>query len=272
MSPHDTAIQSLQQLIGHGGEQVFDLVPLVLRDVLEHRLWEDRKDRNGQPFRSFEAFATHILWQGLESSVPELMLYCRKHQDVAELIRREVEGAEYQPRGEDGRFLRSNNVTTEDRGNAPTYALRRLKRDHPELAELVVAGKLSAHAAAIEAGFRKPTIAVPADPDAAVAAIVRKFGLAAVLAAIEAHPAKMKRRPMPAGASEVDRPLFSESPVKVKRRPVDGRRFGGARDEEASQALAEDYRDPNRQGQDRPLISEDGQPVSRRVGLPRSRS
>jgi hypothetical protein len=30
-----------------------------------------------------------------------------------------------------------------------TYALRRLKRDHPELAEKVVSGKLSAHAAAI---------------------------------------------------------------------------------------------------------------------------
>jgi hypothetical protein len=60
-------------------------------------------------------------------------------------------------------------------------------------------------------------------------------------------------------------------PAKMKRRALEARRFGGARDEQASQALAEDYRDPNRQGQDRPLISEDGQPVARRVGLPRSR-
>jgi hypothetical protein len=40
-------------------------------------------------------------------------------------------------------------------GNNPTYALRRLKRDRPDLAERVVAGELSANAAAIEAGFRK---------------------------------------------------------------------------------------------------------------------
>jgi len=189
MPANNPMIRDLQQAIGHGGEQVFDVAPRVLRRVLEDRLWADQKDRDGQPFRSFEAFATHILWQGLESSIPDLLLYCRNHDEVAELIRREVEGAEYQPRGEDGRFLRSNNVTTEDRGNAPTYALRRLKRDHPELAEKVVAGKLSAHAAAIEAGFRQPTIAVSAaDPDAAVAALVRKFGRAAVLRAIERLP------------------------------------------------------------------------------------
>ena len=33
--------------------------------------------------------------------------------------------------------------------------MKRLKRDHPELAERVVNGELSANAAAIQAGFRK---------------------------------------------------------------------------------------------------------------------
>jgi hypothetical protein len=55
--------------------------------------------------------------------------------------------------------------------------------------------------------------------------------------------AKMKRRPMPAGASEENCDAWT------------------------SQALAEDYRDPDLQNQDRPL-SEDGQPVSGRGGLP----
>jgi hypothetical protein len=87
MPPHDM-IQSLQQAIGHGGEQVFDVAPIVLRRVLEDRLWADRKDKNGNPFPSFEAFATHILWQGLESSIGDLLLYCRKHEEVAKLIRR----------------------------------------------------------------------------------------------------------------------------------------------------------------------------------------
>lgn len=189
MPPRDS-IQSLQQAIGHGGKEVFDIVPIVLRDVLEDRLWADRKDKAGQPFRSFESFATHILWQGLESSIPELLLYCRKRPEVAELIRREV-GAVTEHGGDrksEAAKDQVNNVNLIG-GNSPTYALRRLKRDHPELAEQVVAGKLSAHAAAIEAGFRQPTIAVSAaDPDAAVFALVRKFGRDAVLAAIERLP------------------------------------------------------------------------------------
>ena len=44
-----------------------------------------------------------------------------------------------------------------------TYALRRLKRDHPELAERVVRGEMSWNAAAVEAGFCKRVIHVPDD-------------------------------------------------------------------------------------------------------------
>ena len=48
-----------------------------------------------------------------------------------------------------------DNVTLRQRGNDPAYTLARLERDHPELAERVAAGELSANAAAIKAGFRK---------------------------------------------------------------------------------------------------------------------
>jgi hypothetical protein len=49
-----------------------------------------------------------------------------------------------------------DNVTSiKERGNTAAYTLARLKRDRPDLAERVVAGELSANAAAIEAGFRK---------------------------------------------------------------------------------------------------------------------
>ena len=40
-------------------------------------------------------------------------------------------------------------------GNSREYTVRRLKRDRPDLAELVIGGALSANAAAIEAGFRR---------------------------------------------------------------------------------------------------------------------
>lgn len=60
-------------------------------------------------------------------------------------------------------------------GTSPAYALRRLKRDNPELAEKVIGGKLSANAAAIEAGFRTKTITVPLDVERAAATLRRHF-------------------------------------------------------------------------------------------------
>jgi hypothetical protein len=45
-------------------------------------------------------------------------------------------------------------------GDSETYLLRRLKRDRPELAERVVNRQLSAHAAAVEAGFRQRLVQV----------------------------------------------------------------------------------------------------------------
>ena len=44
--------------------------------------------------------------------------------------------------------------------NSREYVIRRLLRDNPALAERVLAGELSAHAAAIAAGFRRPATAL----------------------------------------------------------------------------------------------------------------
>ena len=46
------------------------------------------------------------------------------------------------------------------RGNKRDYILTRLKKDHPKLFEQVKAGELSAHAAALKAGFRKRAITI----------------------------------------------------------------------------------------------------------------
>ena len=93
------------------------------------------------PFASFEAFVTHKLWWGLESSIDDLMSYCRNYPDVQKLIRGEVGKLKARPGPTPGDVDNVNN--SGEGGNASTYALRRLKRDNPELAEQVVAGALS---------------------------------------------------------------------------------------------------------------------------------
>jgi hypothetical protein len=59
--------------------------------------------------------------------------------------------------------IRDKIINTPDYGTSLSYTLRRLKQDHPELYQRVVAGDLSANAAAREAGIRRPTTNIYTD-------------------------------------------------------------------------------------------------------------
>jgi hypothetical protein len=79
----------------------------------------------------------------------------------------------------------SNTDTRRLRGTSAAQ-MRRLLRDRPDLAERVEANELSVHAAAIEAGFRKPTATIPVDtPDAAINALLRRFSRDELLAVLK---------------------------------------------------------------------------------------
>jgi hypothetical protein len=149
-------IRHLQQNMMHGGERAFKAVPLFLKNVITEEQWKHCSDRQGNPFTSFEAFVKHELWEGLGSSLDELRVFCRKNDDAREAIDRAVGAAPAHGEIGNGRSVSSrvDNVNSKG-GNNPVYALKRLKRDRPDLADKVVRGELSAHAAAIQAGFRK---------------------------------------------------------------------------------------------------------------------
>jgi hypothetical protein len=63
----------------------------------------------------------------------------------------------------------------EDHGTGRTYALRRLRKDRPDLHEQVVNGDKTPHAAMIEAGFRKKTMTLPTGIGDLAATLVRKL-------------------------------------------------------------------------------------------------
>ena len=147
-------VTRLQRSIMEGGERLFDVVPRTITNVIKHRAWETRRDRDGKPFTSFEAFVQHRLWEGLNCSIEDLLTFCRKRKDVQKLINEQIGKL-----GEYGNNQHTNkeggDIITSSRGTDPTYIVRRLKRDRPDIADRVIAGELSANAAAIEAGFRK---------------------------------------------------------------------------------------------------------------------
>lgn len=189
MKPHDS-VQHLQQMMLDGGEKAFDIVPTILRNVIQDKLWAKRCDKNGELFLSFDAFVTAPLWHGLESSIDDLRLYCKKHPEVLQMVEAETEAL---PAHGGARAEQGNNVTLPKRGNASTYTLKRLKRDRPDLAERVISGVMSANAAAIKAGFRKRTISVPEDIEAAADVLIRHFGEHGLLQLIDAIFQRIKR-------------------------------------------------------------------------------
>jgi hypothetical protein len=160
MPDNDDDIELLQQLIGHGGTQAFSLVPAAVKKVVAERQWQARRDRHGKPFASFEAFVTHPLWHGLETSIDDLRVYCRKFPDILAMILAEMQPGEthVEAGAKGGRGRKAADNVRGFYGNSALYTLKRLKRDRPDLFQQVLGGAMSANAAAIEAGFRqRPT-------------------------------------------------------------------------------------------------------------------
>ena len=167
----------------------------VIEDVFRYELWKDHYLATPQEF--FNRFG----------------LGCLNLEEPAKLIRalRELpDGStpeEVNARAEQLRALepvaahggkreQGDNITLptdRERGTATTYTVRRLKRDNPELAERVISGELSANAAALLAGFRRPSLQIPADDAQRAAEAIRRrlgndFALALMAALAERAP------------------------------------------------------------------------------------
>jgi hypothetical protein len=168
-------INQLQRALVGGEQHLLEQIPVTLGLVIKQNLWRGCLDKKGQPFPTFEAFANYKLWWGLESSIDDLLAFCRKAPDVQALIRAEVGAVAAHGANQHTQVGGDIIPSSSQRGTSATHTLRRLKRDAPELAAKVVAGKLTANAAAIEAGFRLRTISVPLDPVRAAVALKRHF-------------------------------------------------------------------------------------------------
>lgn len=127
-------------------------VPGLVRRVLETEAWRKRSHR-GRLFEHarFLDFITSKPLAGCGWPPEKVEALIRDDAETLTLWRSATQI------GAGARTDLHNNVMTVERqeGNSRSYTLSRLKRESPALFEKVVAGKLSANAAAIEAGFRK---------------------------------------------------------------------------------------------------------------------
>jgi hypothetical protein len=141
-------------------------VPQMVREVITNEYWRERFEHRVWKFNSFADFITKPFHEGgcdwPREKVEEL-LEKSGDRDVLRMFRGAMDAQAldanvpnlkepHRPKKSDNT---KNDVTLSDRGNSPSYALARLRRDRLDIHARVLAGEISAHAGMIEAGFRK---------------------------------------------------------------------------------------------------------------------
>jgi hypothetical protein len=134
------------------GAGALNSFPGLLKRVIEERVWEHRI-YHGREYRlpNLRALITEKPMAGWGEDPKKIEALIKDDPEVLPMFR---EAMKHQ--GERGNFVDNvNEVIGRPDGNTRAYTLTRLQKDNPEIYEEVKAGKLTANAGAIKAGWRK---------------------------------------------------------------------------------------------------------------------
>lgn len=152
----------------HGLGTVPNFVKVIIRDGM----WRERVLRQtGQhvEFSSFAAFVTTPPLEGLGASLDQLRGICRSDPEALDAIDRATQNAPHAHTGD----VANSNIRQSPTGTTSAQAMRRLRKDRPDLHAEVLAGAKSPHAAMVEAGFRPKTATVPLTVEGATRLLMR---------------------------------------------------------------------------------------------------
>jgi hypothetical protein len=156
----------------HGGLHNVQSAKKHYFEMIEQNAFDDilNKRSRHEAYKSF--IETPILEGGLGSSHEDFVKYFRDHEDVLVKHRdlwnkgKPQPGNQYTSIGVTNNVSNSNNKRNTIQGNRVDYSIDRLnKSGHIDLANKVMAKEISANAAMIQVGFRKPTITVKQETD-----------------------------------------------------------------------------------------------------------
>lgn len=164
-----SVIDSLGSSLRRGGASL-ETVPGLLKRVLQEEAWREFETSRGDVVRHerFADFVTTPPLKGLGASVPLLKRIVADDPEALDLLDQALQNpvGKYESDLGDVDIVHGSKITRPD-GNSKDAALRRLRKDAPELHAEVLAGRLSAHAAMVKAGFRPKTFTVRPDPESA---------------------------------------------------------------------------------------------------------
>lgn len=154
------------------GQHGLSTVPGLLKRVLTEESWREFTTQRGEhvTHERFADFVTTPPLAGIGADVPLLRRIVADDLEAVDLLDRALRGRQ----GERTDLLDISKEVKAPTGTTKEAALRRLRKDRPELHADVLAGNLSAHAAMVQAGYRSPTFTVRADSAESMAATLRK--------------------------------------------------------------------------------------------------
>jgi hypothetical protein len=153
-------------------------VPDLLRRVLEEDAWREFTTPRGELVQhgDFETFVTTPPLGGLGVTVDLVRRIVADDPVTLDLLDQALQNPPGRPETNDN--VQGSSAPT---GNSEPAAMRRLRREAEagneqaaELRDEVLAGRLSAHKAMVQAGFRPRTFTVPVDRPESVAQTLRK--------------------------------------------------------------------------------------------------
>lgn len=167
-----------------------DLVP-ALAEIIEDGAWREFvHPMDGlKRYERFAEFCSDTL--RITAEAVEALLDRSSLKSTAEKVRRLLR-EDIQPvrerRGStlEERQTRDDNIRTTSYGTDPEYAIARLKRDNPDLAQRVIDGELSAHAAALQAGIKRRRAQILVDdPHDAIRGLLKFFTVEQLAVALQ---------------------------------------------------------------------------------------
>ncbi len=193
-------VQALSSAVFHEGNKLEDITGLI-KMIIEQDMWQERMipaTGEVQRYTRFIEFLRGTPPNGLGSDLKAISRLCaavetQEAREALALLEEVTQQGGGAPQGNNNASktsvdnIHSSTGTERPTGTSQSQALRRLRTHRPDLHARVNAGDLSPHAAMIEAGFRRKTMTVPVEPQAAAAALRRHFTpdeLTAIIAAL----------------------------------------------------------------------------------------
>lgn len=163
-------IEALGSSLRRGGNALED-VPGLIKRVLQEDAWREFVTPRGELVRHkrFVDFVVTPPSRGIGASVALVRRIIDPDPEAVDLFDR----ATQRPPGHPAKL---DNIQESEApsGTSRQASLRRLRKDRPDLHAEVLAGRLSAHAAMVQAGFHRRMLSVPVGKPEDVARILRR--------------------------------------------------------------------------------------------------